>query len=93
MLGIVRNDNLGSEYGFWLGSLRSLHSSLMEVFSLGFFTLSNFKIKRSIVTWKCSLICLMTKLIAILSFGYLYTNWVVNCWDKRNYWRKNARNH
>lgn len=87
MLGIrmIRNHRCG----FWRSSLVESFWRFVEVITLGHYSI-NFG--RSSVTWRCSLVCLAAHLVTILSFGYLYTDWVSNCWHK-DCWSKYAKNH
>jgi len=80
MLGIIRN-----KFMPWSVALRLLSGDFVEVFSLGYLTRENGKIRKHKVTywWPCVLY-LVTDLIVVLSLGHLTTNWTNRYWNARN---------
>ena len=79
MLGIVRNKNLNT----WTRALSHIPTYVIEVLSLGFFTIWRGGIERYCSSWTSSLVHLGANLVVVLSLGYLTTNWINRYWNKR----------
>ncbi len=83
MLGIVRNRRkFGYEPYTWFNTLFYTPRHMIEVFSLGFFSTSNYRIIRNFMPWMDCLIHLVTNLIVIMSFCYFRTDWRERYWAK-----------
>lgn len=75
MLGIIRN-----KFKPWSAALRLLPEDFVEVFSLGYLVLVDFKISKYKMTWWPCVLYLGSDLIVVLSLGYFTTNWANRYW-------------